>query len=59
MQRCALSEHQRALLTIAPLVLGEGRRLFPAGFPRTELTLTSARPSSQGMITATYRPART
>ena len=30
------------LLTITPLVLGQGRRLFPAGFPHTKLTLTSA-----------------
>ena len=29
------------LLTITPLVLGHGRRLFPAGFPHTKLTLTS------------------
>jgi hypothetical protein len=29
------------LLTITPLVLGQGRRLFPAGFPHTKLTLTS------------------
>jgi dihydrofolate reductase len=30
------------LLTITPLVLGQGRRLFPAGFPHIKLTLTSA-----------------
>jgi dihydrofolate reductase len=32
------------LLTIHPLVLGEGRRLFPY----TKLTLTSAKPSTTG-----------
>jgi len=38
-------------------VLGEGRRLFPAGFPYTKLTLTSAKPSTTGVIIATYRSA--
>ncbi len=46
------------LLTIAPLVLGEGRRLFPAGFPYTRLTLTSAKPSTKGVIIATYQVER-
>lgn len=46
------------LLTITPLVLGEGRRLFPAGFPYTMLTLTSATPSTTGVIIATYQPER-
>ncbi|MBV9094907.1 MAG: dihydrofolate reductase family protein [Streptosporangiaceae bacterium] len=45
------------LLTITPLVLGEGRRLFPPGFPYTKLTLTSAKPSTTGVIIATYRSA--
>jgi dihydrofolate reductase len=45
------------LLTITPLVLGEGRRLFPSGFPYTKLTLTSAKPSTTGVIIATYRSA--
>ena len=43
------------LLTIHPLVLGEGRRLFPPGFRYTELTLTSAKPSTTDVIIATYR----
>lgn len=43
------------LLTIHPLVLGEGRRLFSPGFPYTKLTLTSAKPSTTGVIIATYR----
>jgi dihydrofolate reductase len=46
------------LLTITPLVLGEGRRLFPAGFPYTKLTLTSAKPSTTGVIIATYQLER-
>lgn len=46
------------LLTIAPLVLGEGRRLFQAGFPYTRLTLTSVKPSTTGVIIATYQPER-
>jgi dihydrofolate reductase len=44
------------LLTIHPLVLGEGRRLFPAGCPHTAFTLTGARPMTNGVIAATYRP---
>jgi len=46
------------VLMIHPLVLGEGRRLFPAGFPDTKLTLTSATPSTTGVIIATYQPER-
>jgi dihydrofolate reductase len=46
------------LLTITPLVLGEGRRLFSAGFPYTKLTLTSAKPSTTGVIIATYQLER-
>jgi dihydrofolate reductase len=46
------------LLTITPLVLGEGRRLFREGFPYTKLTLTSAKPSTTGVIIATYQPER-
>jgi len=46
------------LLTIAPLVLGEGGRLFRAGFPATRLTLASAKTSTKGVIIATYRPER-
>ena len=46
------------LLTITPLVLGEGRRLFAAGFPYTKMKLTSAKPSTTGSIIATYQPER-
>jgi dihydrofolate reductase len=34
------------LLTIHPLVLGEGRRLFPAGCPHAKLTPTRATPTT-------------
>jgi dihydrofolate reductase len=44
------------LLTIHPLVLGEGRQLFPAGCPCTKLTLKTAKPSTTGVIIATYQP---
>jgi dihydrofolate reductase len=44
------------LLTITPLVLGEGRRLFAAGFPYTRLTLTKSKVTTTGVILATYRP---
>jgi dihydrofolate reductase len=42
------------LLTIHPIVLGEGHRLFPSGFPFTEFTLTDAKPATTGAIIATY-----
>ena len=45
------------LLMIHPVVLGEGRRLFPAGFPYTKLALTSVKPSTTGVIIASYRSA--
>jgi dihydrofolate reductase len=44
------------LLTIHPLVLGEGRRLFSAGFPFTNLKLIGAKTTTKGVIAATYRP---
>lgn len=43
------------ILTIHPLVLGGGRRLFPPGFPSTRLTLVDAKPTTTGVIAATYR----
>jgi dihydrofolate reductase len=43
------------LLTIHPLVLGEGRRLFSAGFPLTDLKLIGAKTTPKGVIVATYR----
>jgi dihydrofolate reductase len=45
------------LLTIHPLVLGQGRRLFPDTGQHAELTLVAAKPAASGVIIATYRPA--
>lgn len=44
------------LLTIHPLALGDGRRLFPDGTPHTALKLVSCKPTTTGVIIATYRP---
>jgi dihydrofolate reductase len=41
------------LLTIAPLVLGTGRRMFPDGIHRS-LQLTDSSTTSKGVIVATY-----
>jgi dihydrofolate reductase len=41
------------LLTIAPLVLGTGKRMFPEGVS-TSLRLTDSTTSSKGVIVATY-----
>ena len=45
------------LLTIHPLVLGEGQRLFPDAGPYAALALVEARPTTIGVIIATYRRA--
>jgi len=44
------------LLMIHPLVLGDGRRLFPDGSPHTALKLVGCKPTTTGVIIATYRP---
>ena len=44
------------LLSIAPLVLGTGRRMFPEGVHRS-LRLTDSMTTSKGVIIATYEPA--
>jgi dihydrofolate reductase len=44
------------LLMIHPLVLGEGRRLFPAG-ARVPLRLTDSATTAAGVVLATYEPA--
>lgn len=41
-------------LTIHPLVLGSGRRLFPAEGPRMALHLTETKPTTTGVIIALY-----
>jgi dihydrofolate reductase len=46
------------LLTIYPLVLGAGRRLFPAVGPSLSLTLTETKPTTTGVIIARYALAR-
>ena len=44
------------LLMIHPLVLGAGRRLFPAGV-RVPLRLTDSATTAAGVVLATYEPA--
>ncbi len=43
-------------LLIHPLVLGAGRRLFSDGLTYTALKLVDARPTTAGVIIATYEP---
>jgi dihydrofolate reductase len=43
------------VLSISPLVLGTGRRLFPAGLPRAELRLVESVATTTGVIIARYR----
>jgi dihydrofolate reductase len=45
------------LLQIAPLVLGTGRRIFPAGV-RAPLRLIESTTTSTGVVIAAYEPAR-
>jgi dihydrofolate reductase len=45
-------------LTIHPLLLGAGKRLFDGTSPLTRFELVSAIPTSTGVIMATYRPKR-
>ena len=44
------------LLSIHPLVLGSGRRLFEHGLPPARFTLADAVPTTTGVIIATYQP---
>jgi dihydrofolate reductase len=46
----------RYVLTIHPLVLGSGRRLFSDGGAFAALELVDAKPTTTGVIIATYRP---
>lgn len=43
------------VLLIHPLVLGQGRTLFPTGFPAARLRLVDSVPTTTGVIIATYR----
>ncbi|MGH9823507.1 MAG: dihydrofolate reductase family protein [Blastocatellia bacterium] len=45
------------ILSIHPLVLGSGRRLFPEGSPLTALRLVDSKIASTGVVIATYQPA--
>ncbi len=45
------------MLQIAPLILGSGQRLFRDGAPFAALQLVDAKPTTTGVIVATYRPA--
>jgi dihydrofolate reductase len=45
-------------LSIHPLLLGDGKRLFDETSPLTRLELISVNPTSTGVIMATYRPKR-
>lgn len=42
---------------IAPVVLGEGKRLFQNGVPPRVLTLVETRSTPKGLLINTYRPA--
>ena len=42
------------LLTIHPLVLGAGRRLFPPDGPRLPLRLTASTPTTTGVTIVRY-----
>jgi len=44
-------------LWIAPVVLGEGKRLFENGVPPRGLTLVETRSTPKGVLINTYRPA--
>jgi len=44
------------LLMIHPLVLGSGRRLFSGGIPMSTLRLMEAKPTTTGVVIATYQP---
>ena len=44
-------------LSIHPLILGSGRRLFPDGSPFATLQLVGAKTTTTGVVIATYRPA--
>jgi dihydrofolate reductase len=46
-------------LVVHPLVLGFGRRLFPAGGPMARLGLVDTKPTTTGVIIATYRHEET
>jgi dihydrofolate reductase len=44
------------VLSIHPLILGSGRRLFPDGSPFAALRLVSSKTTTTGVVMATYQP---
>ncbi len=44
------------VLLIHPLILGTGRRLFPEGTSYSSLHLVEIKPTSKGVVIATYQP---
>jgi dihydrofolate reductase len=44
------------VLSIHPLVLGSGRRLFPEGSPSAKLELVESVTTTTGVVIGTYRP---
>jgi dihydrofolate reductase len=47
------------VLSLHPLVLGSGRRLFPDAGPLAALRLMDTKTTATGVVIATYRPAGT
>lgn len=45
-------------LSIVPLILGPGKRLFGEGVPTTELKLAAVEPTTTGALLVTYRRAQ-
>jgi len=45
-------------LGVVPVLLGEGRPLFPSGFPQRNFTLLENKTFSKGMIALKYKRAR-
>jgi dihydrofolate reductase len=55
--RCDLVDE--LMLTIHPLVLGTGRRLFTDGAPSAKLHLVDSKATTKGVVIATYHSERT
>jgi dihydrofolate reductase len=54
MRRNLIDEY---VLSIHPLVLGSGRRLFPGGSPFAALRLVDTKTTTTGVVIATYQSA--
>jgi hypothetical protein len=44
-------------VVVSPVVLGHGKRLFPGGFPATDLELAESRQVGADVLVLIYRPA--